>query len=116
MNMLFDPETATARAIVSSISSAVLLFSMMLAGAAPPNAVTVLVSRSKAIDLGGDLHDRRHHGLGTRAHLRVRDADDRMRDVHRRQSGLAETRGDDAVQGPEFFRDDGRGRNAALLE
>src|SRR5438093_255519 len=47
MNMLLEPETATARAIVWSISSAVLLFSMMLAGAAPPNAVTVLVAASK---------------------------------------------------------------------
>ena len=47
MNMLLEPETATARAIVSSISSTVLLFSMMLAGAAPPKAVTVLVDAWK---------------------------------------------------------------------
>jgi len=46
MNMLLEPETAIARAIVSSISTAVLLFSMMLAGAAPPKAVTVLVAAS----------------------------------------------------------------------
>src|SRR5438093_1741860 len=47
MNMLLEPETAMARAIVSSISWAVLLLSMMLAGAAPPKAVTVLVSGAK---------------------------------------------------------------------
>ena len=47
MNMLLEPKTAMARAKVWSICSAVLLFSMMLAGAAPPNAVTVLVSAAK---------------------------------------------------------------------